>query len=191
LTDENERNLLKGAKLVDKVVNKDVYYDNDVYGLTSNDIWLRKRNGKFELKIPIEGGSKGAISRYLKITDENTIREKLNLDSNKELEIALRKAGYKPFASYRTIRKRYRKGDFVIDIDEADFDGGKYKICEIELKVKSPVEVRDAEKRIIDFAYEHGLEIRPVRGKVIEYLKRKNFEHYAILVASKAVEDFD
>jgi adenylate cyclase class IV len=107
------------------------------------------------------------------------------------LEVVLRNAGYKPFADFKTVRRRYQKGEFVIDIDEADFGGDKYEICEIELKVKSPAEVRGAEKKIIGFARRHGLKIVPVRGKVIEYLKRKNFEHYAILVASRAVEDFD
>jgi adenylate cyclase class IV len=182
---------LKGAKFISKKVNEDVYYDNDVYALTSNDIWLRKRNGKFELKMPVENGSRGAISRYRKITDEGVIKKILKLDSNKGLEVALNEAGYKPSASFKTTRRRYQKGEFTIDIDEANFGDQIYRICEIELKVKTPAEVKSAEERIVNFAYKHGLKIIPVRGKIIEYLRRKNFEHYAVLIASKVVENFD
>jgi len=51
-------------------------------------------------------------------------------------------------------------------------------------------EIKNAVNQIINFALEHNLKITPVRGKIIEYLKRKRPKHYKALVLNKVVEDF-
>lgn len=44
----------KATKIIAKQELRDIYYDNGNYELTLNDWWLRKRNGAWELKIPIK-----------------------------------------------------------------------------------------------------------------------------------------
>ena len=77
-----------------------------------------------------------------------------------------------------TTRRKYKDGQFVIDLDEIDFG---YNIGEIELLVNDKSAMEEAVAQILDFANKKGLVIAPVRGKVIEYIKRNNINHYRAL----------
>jgi hypothetical protein len=57
-------------------------------------------------------------------------------------------------------------------------------------KIDKKSEIKNAVNQIINFALEHNLKITPVRGKIIEYLKRKRPKYYKALVSNKVVEDF-
>jgi len=59
-----------------------------------------------------------------------------------------------------------------------------YNLAEIELLVNSQKETKEASQKIINFAKSHGLEIIPVRGKVIEYIRRNNPDHFKTLELS-------
>ncbi len=56
--------------------------------------------------------------------------------------------------------------------------------------VNDKSEIEGAIEKIMTFAKEQNLTIAPVRGKVIEYLKRVKPNHYQSLVQAKVVKDF-
>ncbi|KAK2162194.1 hypothetical protein LSH36_102g07005 [Paralvinella palmiformis] len=71
-----------------------------------------------------------------------------------ELQTFLRKNDFKPFASFRTERTKYRVGDdIIVDLDVADFG---YSIGEIEVMVESGQQRDGAVKKINDFAQKLG-----------------------------------
>ena len=55
LTPEQEQALIKGADFIEEKEFTDIYYDDKILSLTTKDIWLRERAGKFELKVPLAG----------------------------------------------------------------------------------------------------------------------------------------
>jgi hypothetical protein len=56
--------------------------------------------------------------------------------------------------------------------------------------VNDKFEIESAIEKIMGFAKAQNLTIAPVRGKVIEYLKRVKPNHYQALVQANAVKDF-
>lgn len=174
--------LTQGADLLSEKTFTDTYFDNQEHLLTKNDKWLRSRDGKFELKLPLNQGE-GALSRkldrYEEVTDEDKIKEALGINSPENLDSCLEELGYKPFCSITSNRSKYKRGDFGIDIDKMDFG---YTVGEIELMVKSEADMKQALEMILNFAKENGISIKPVLGKVAEYLRRKSTGHYQELV---------
>lgn len=102
----------------------------------------------------------------------------------------LTRAGYFSFCACKTNRRKYKKESFIIDLDIVDFGDFTYNIGEIELMMSDKSDVESAIKKIMIFAKEQNLTIAPVRGKVIEYLKRNKPNHYQALVQAKVVKDF-
>lgn len=190
LSDEDINRLIKSAEFLEEKVFTDIYYDTDDFSLTINDQWLRSRDGKFELKIPLRQGANGLFDQYDEIENEQKIKKILNLTSVDELAVALGKNGYIQFCNCKTTRRKYKTGLFIIDLDVVDFQDFIYNIGEIELMVKEKSEIEDAVNRITVFAKEQQLTIAPVRGKVIEYLKRARPDHYQSLIKSGVVKDF-
>jgi len=188
ITPEQERKLLEGAEFIGEKVFTDSYFDYSDYRMTASDLWLRKRDDRFELKVPLNDNTKARVSdQYHELeTDEEIISAlKLKLalfssyDENKasfskKLEDVIIKNEIKPFCKITTTRKKYKKGEFGIDVDNMDFG---YHICEIELMVAGELEIPSAEKRIVDFAISLGLPTIRVRGKVLEYLRLNNISH--------------
>lgn len=119
----DKERLIAGAKFLKKKTFTDVYYDNDAYNLTGRDFWLRTRDGRFELKVPLNTKNIGnrKTDRYRELeTDAEIIRE-LGFAAGASLYAGLAKSGYKPFATITTTRETYQKGDFHLDFDEVDF----------------------------------------------------------------------
>jgi len=52
-------------------------------------------------------------------------------------------------------------------------------------------EIEGAIEKIIDFAKTQNLTIAQVRGKIVEYLKRKKPSHYQALVEKKLLRIFE
>jgi hypothetical protein len=75
----------------------------------------------------------------------------------------------------------------VIDIDAVEFGEFTYRIGEIELTIADPSQSEGAIARIREFAASRGLTLAPVRGKIIEYLRRVKPDHYQALVAAGVV----
>lgn len=190
LNKQNEEWLTKDAQFLNECVFTDIYYDTENFSLTSKDKWLRSRDGKFELKLSLHNGTNRLADQYEEFEDEHKIRESLDLLSNGKLADDLTRAGYFPFCTCETTRQKYKSGSFIIDIDVVDFQNFIYNIGEIELMVNNKSEIENAIEKIMAFAKEQNLTIAPVRGKVIEYLRKIKPKHYQALVEAGVVKDF-
>lgn len=181
LTDEERARLLEGAEFESEKTFADTYYDTRDYSLTRKDTWLRFRDGRCELKVPqaMESYDEHAIDQYDELLTEQEIRQWLRLPAHKTFKEDLEYSGYRPFGTIVTHRKAYRKEGFVIDVDYADTG---YSITEIELMVEDVSHVELGTKRIVDFANRHQLAMIPVLGKIGEYIRVHNPEHYQILI---------
>ena len=182
----DKERLIQGAKPVKKVSLTETYYDTFDFLLTGKDCWLRTREGKWELKIPLSNEGKGTRTsdRYEEVTSEDQIKKELGL-RGKSLADSLRKAGFKPFATIVTQREKYEKDGFILDFDQTDFG---YSIFEVELLVEREDEMDDAERRILEFALRHGIATtNSPHGKIIEYIFRRRPVHYALLVKNGVV----
>lgn len=190
LNDQDKERLTKNAQFLNERVFTDTYYDTENFSLTSNDKWLRSREGRFELKLPLYDGADRMADQYDELEDEQKIREALDLPSNGNLADDFVKPGYLAFCTCKTTRRKYKKEPFIIDLDNVDFQDFTYNIGEIELMVNDESEIEGAIEKIMAFAKEQNLTIAPVRGKVIEYLKRVKPNHYQALVQAGVVKDF-
>ena len=136
ITNEDDlARLIQGAQFLREVVNDDVLYDSEIFDLTINGLWLRTRGGVWELKVPIQQKGSRLATQYDELEDENAIRNTLHLLTEGSMADAVAKAGYVPFAKYKTTRQKYSLGDFHIDIDLTDFGQSTFAIGEIELMV--------------------------------------------------------
>lgn len=180
----NKKQLAKIEKLADFVsekVNVDIYHDDKKYSLTSKDIWLRKRNNTYELKYPVRAEMRDrSVLAYDEIIGPSGIGKKLRLKNlSKNFTVTLKKNGLFPFCKIKTVRRKYEYGDFMIDVDEMDF---RYSLCEVEKMVKNKKEIKAARGEIMNFAKSLGLDMKLVRGKIMEYLWRNNKKHYKELI---------
>lgn len=190
LTPENERRLLDGAEFVSERTFTDVYYDSDDYALTTNDIWLRARDSRWELKVSLRTDLHRSGDQYEEIEDEGRIREKLRMPAGENLENDLSLAGYAPFCTITTLRRTYKKGPFTIDLDEGRWSGGSHILAEIELMVNDAPEAGKALQDIHAFAEQNGLALERVHGKAVMYLKRSRPQHFRALVEAGVVGDY-
>eukprot|EP00026_Physarum_polycephalum_P007241 Phypoly_transcript_07299.p1 GENE.Phypoly_transcript_07299~~Phypoly_transcript_07299.p1 ORF type:complete len:500 (+),score=89.48 Phypoly_transcript_07299:59-1501(+) len=166
----------------------DEYFDSPTYELTKKDTWLRKRNGAWECKVPIDNAGNQGTDYYLELTNESDILQFMiqnkiisAIDSASPLEQQLTNHKIVPFASIRSTRSKYRTDTFNFDLDVTDFG---YSIGEIEIMVKQASEIPNAQKQIDQFVSENALVVSGVQGKVLTYLSRFRKEHYAALVSS-------
>ncbi len=225
----------------------DTYYDNTSYDLTRKDMWLRERNGKWELKLPAlvslpsfepkTSNQLIGLDFYNEITHHSTIAQKVQSAINSssftyddttsqrlnetvhcadELVKWLQIQDIKSFGRIKTSRTRYSvtipiegtppsssriSQNAYIDIDDVTYDPRycspstnhtvfKYRIGEIELAPPFSVKDRNEVMRWIFRTLQ--IDIRPVRGKLLEYLKVFRPHHYETLekcgqLASKGI----
>lgn len=182
--------LSDGAEFVSKKSFTDVYYDTPDLLLTTKDHWLRFRDGRAELKVPMSEVLTRTAEQYEEVEDEEEIKRILNLQGEGSLVNILRQNGFQIFCECTTTRQKYKKENFVIDLDEVKYSDFVYSIGEIEMLVKEKSEMEEASQKIIRFAKDNGLALAPVRGKVIEYLKRIRPAHYRAMVEAKVVIDY-
>ncbi len=180
LTSEQSARLIADATLVGKKEITDVYYDNATYDLTRGDKWLRKRNSRFELKLPI-GDNDSGVFIYNELENDAEICRTLGLDDSSPLEAVLKKAGYNPFCVCKTTRTKYTLGEFNLDLDKAEFDDFEYEVAEIELMAESEEYTKAAERKIEKIAASYGLSNEGVRGKIVAYIARKRPQHFEAL----------
>ena len=167
-TEEQLAKLLEGAEFVGEKTVHDVYYDYPDFRMFKKDIRLRNRNGNFELKI----GDDEIAGIAEEIEDEGEIQKYFAT----ELPLkAFIKENLVELINYKQNRKKYKKGDFTIDIDDLDFG---YSCVEIELLVNTESEIETARTRIFDLAKENNFEIMDIPSKRKEYLRKKNPEAY-------------
>lgn len=180
LSDDDIRRLTEGAVFISEKYIKDTYFDTQQYALTTRDTWLRQRDECWELKVPLRTDL-GYHDQYQELQLDAEITAALGLPVGASLAQTVLAAGYQPFAELRTLRREYRHGDFTIDLDVVDYG---YQLGEIELLVEQESQMAQAVARIAEFAQRLGLSQVPVRGKLIEYLRRFKPKHYQCLVAA-------
>jgi adenylate cyclase class IV len=193
LSNKEQTQLLDGAEFLYEKTIIDTYFDDENYSLTTADMWLRKRDGKFELKAPLSTGSGSyeSANRYHEITSEVGIATELHMIHDDSLSAELGRRGINSFVTCYTLRKSYSKDGFTIDIDSASYDDTEFthSVAEIELLVEEEMQADAAEARILNFANEHGLSTGGViLGKIAAYLLNENPEHYNALVAANVLK---
>lgn len=186
-TPQEKEALLKDASFIGEEKLTDVYYDSATYELSLKDFWLRTRNDKFILKVPTASyAPQATVTNTSKheIEDDQEIRSILKLEAHEPLQKALANAGYHPLYTLCKTRKKYTKAGFIIDIDHAVFEDFGFDLCEIETMVETPEETDAATQKLISFAQQHGLTLKPVPGNLIMLIKLINPEHARLLEAA-------
>ncbi len=186
LTDDQQERLTEGAEFLGEKSFTDIYYDDAGYSLTTNDLWLRERDGNFELKVPMNLAIEERVSdQYRELETEREIAEQLNLSLGKPLAGSLQEKGYVPFITVTTTRKKYKKDGYGIDLDAVDYG---YNIAEIEYMTDDESKVGEVSQKIVEYARSYGLSEGFVRGKVAEYLRRNNPPHFQALIDAKVIK---
>lgn len=187
LREGEKEKLIEGAKFLGKKEFTDVYFDTKDLKLSLGDHWLRTRDGKWELKVPLNKDKMAAdrkTDQYREIEDENQILLELNLDSD-NLTVSLTDNGYEPIATIKTRRESYQNGEFHLDFDETNFG---YDTSEAELLVNDISEIPIAEQKIMEFAETFGLSKEKGRGKLTVYLERFQPEISNILLKAGIIK---
>lgn len=167
-TDAQLKAMLEGAEFLGEKILEDFYYDYPDYRLFKNYVYFRNRNRNFELKIGDDeiAGISDEIENEKDIKLYFKTKQPLSEFVAENLVLTLH---------YKTTRKKYRKMEFSIDIDELDFG---YECVEIELLVPDKSKVQDAKKKIIEFAKSYNFKIKDVPAKRREYFRLVKPEIY-------------
>lgn len=182
LNAESEARLLAGAKLIETSRFVVEFLDTPEWKLAYANRWLKRKNGKYELKLPLKNRDADKSPHLATIfheeTDKRVILTQLNLPEEEDFEAALTRANIRPFASIQTVRTSYQKGQFRLDLDQAQFPLLKtgetihYAVAEVEITGVAESEAIQAKEEIIHFAEQHTLEVSDTRGKLMEYVFR-------------------
>lgn len=170
LSDQQIEKLKALGEYSKEAITNDELWDTQNFDLTKTDRCLRRRNGQWELKVPLPQDTK-IMSCREEITDTKTIAQVLDLKGNTEnLEEALGKSGIVYHGTAVGERSYYKRGNMTFDFAEFTFEGTAVSlepyrnIVEIEV-VLSSEEQEDPTDQIKAFANEHGLPWERVKGK--------------------------
>jgi adenylate cyclase class IV len=185
LTPEQEKALIDEAEFLGEKQFTDTYYDDSVFSLTTKDIWLRERDGKYELKLPMNESLENRISdQYRELDVEDDILAHFGARGI-NIKDFLTQKGYLPFCTITTMRRKYKKEGFGIDLDAMDFG---YIVSEIEYMTDDEANIKEATQSIIKFAQQFRINTNAiVRGKVAELLRMKNPAHFQALIDAKII----
>ena len=175
-TEEQLKAMLLNAEFIENKSIRDVYYDFDNLKLLKDSIKLRNRNGSFELKI----GKPGGVDQEIENKEE--IENYFNTDNLDQFI----KDNLIEIINYNIDRKKYKKGDFNIDIDETDFG---YKICEIECLIEKEEDIKITKEKIYNLAREYNWEIKKIPGKRAEYLRLLKPDIYKEIYGEKLIKN--
>lgn len=176
-TEEQLKALLEGTEFVGETENNDIYYDFPDYRLFLKGHRLRKRNDGYELKVALPDHNDSGLHSYNEIENDVEILSFIGFNETDSLAEII-KTEMSIFCDIKTKRRKYKKEDFSIDIDETNFG---YNMVEIELMVEDDSKIKEAEERIVALATSLGFSFMKLPGKTIEYLKRVRPEVYALL----------
>ena len=109
LNEQDKERLTKNADFLNERVFTDIYYDTEFFSLTSNDKWLRSREGRFELKLPLHEGVDRLADQYDELEDEQKIREALNLPSSGILQMIWQKLDIPHFVLVKPQEENIKK----------------------------------------------------------------------------------
>lgn len=149
--------------------------------LALEDMWLRQRNGAWELKIPVlpDRPKRLGTTVYRELV-EPTVWDELS-----RLKVEIK--GRRPYATLHTERTQLkcvwesREIEVVLDVCTTE-DGFRYSVGELEILVARDSEVEDAATTLDHFAESLNLLGQSdANGKLIAYLKEKNETLYNAL----------
>ena len=172
-TGEQLEVLLAGAEFIGEKFYTDILYDFPDRRLFKKGFRLRNRNGDFELKI-VKLDSEDGVASSEEIETEIEILEKLGFGKDDDLQKVV-KDNMDILANWETKRKKYKKGEFNIDVDETSFG---YNVCEIEIMIDDPAQVVESENKILKLAQEFGVSMHKLPPKLMEYFKVMQPEVY-------------
>lgn len=156
---------------------KDQYFDSPDFDLTLRDVWLRKRQGCWELKCPTsadrteeasrdpaEVAVAALCTRYREITDlpeiQQRVREELHGDGERGATLVddeswLSEMNLRCFAEFATVRRSFalEEDGVQVDLDQADFG---YSVGEMEVLVPEGGDVQSALEKICRAAQKLG-----------------------------------
>lgn len=167
--EEQKSKLLEGATLLSSKEVVDDYYDTETFDFAKKGMWLRNRDGNWELKVYIGE----AVAN--EITEQKEILEKLGYSSYSDFS-QFRNDKLKLLAKILTMRNKYSKEGFILDFDETDF--GLIK-TDIETMVGSEAETVVAREKIIQFAHTFGMERADLPLKPVAYLQKMRPDIYS------------
>jgi len=144
-----------GGKLLGESTIVDRYYDTKACDLSRRDIWLRKRGGTWELKVPPKeapaarsGGERtnfeeviGGPAACARLAAELPVLFKSDYD----IETVLLRAECAVFAEFETTRTTFQLGECLVDLDVASFG---HSVMEIEQIVTTVDEIPAAHDAI-------------------------------------------
>lgn len=186
LDGQEETRLLEGAKSQGEKQITDTYFDNETFDLTRANYWLRRRGDEYELKVPMQANDNKTVDQFEELDDADTIRRALKLGEGTLAQLLV-DAGYRPFMTAYTTRRKYTKAGFGLDLDmvtyaDSDFH---FQIAEIERMVENKQDMPAVIEEILRFARDHGLTTDTfILGKVGAFLRSERPEHYRALVAA-------
>lgn len=170
-TEEQLAALLQDAEFVGDKVLEDKYYDYPDYRLFHKKIFFRNRNGEFELKLGDDEGL--GVSEELETEEE--IKKYFKTD--KPLKEFIQ-TNLVQIIEYVTKRKKYKKGEFNIDIDDLSFG---FSCIEIEVMIDDMSKVEEAKSKIYKLVEEFGIEKKNLPAKREEYFRIMKPEVYKLL----------
>lgn len=159
--------LLADAEFIGEKTHKDAYYDYPDFRLFKKGFRLRNRDGRFELKIKNADFAASGTTNSEEIDKEPQILERLGFSRDAKLAEIVDK-DFRVYAKWKTQRRKYRKEDFTIDVDETSFG---YNVCEIEVMVEHPEDAAEAERKIVELAEKYGFALTKLPTKLKEYLR--------------------
>ena len=180
-TKEQLASFLSDAEFLGETENIDIYYDLPDFSFFKKEMRLRKRNNDYELKIEIPKSPTSKATYNQEITEPIEILERMGFDKNDSLEKVIEK-NLSVLCTIKTKRKKYKMGDFHIDLDETDYG---FNMLEVELMVENENETMEAEKKILNLVEPFGFEIKKQPGKVSECLRLTRPEVYKAIYISR------
>lgn len=200
-----------GGSEIGSVAFTDTYYDTPECSLTSNDVWLRRRDDAWEIKVPIAGdarrsggertvfreveGAAGCLDELEKVlgtgdaeVSSGTKRDESERESERESADELRLQRFAaskavaPFASFATTRAKFSMDGASIDVDSASFG---HTVVEVEVLCGDATEVPAAEEKVRAVAAKLALtDVGATGGKLETYLRKNCPKHLEALVAN-------
>ncbi len=184
-TDEQLQKLIKDAVFVSEKTIHDLYYDFSDFRIFKAGCRLRKRDSGFELKQSVFTETSVVTAR--EYNDESEIKKVLKISDNLGSLEEITKNEMTILCDFTTLRRKYNKGEFGIDIDVMSFGES---LTEIELLVKNEEEIREAENKILSLAADLGLEEKNLPLKPEMYLQKIRPEIYKQILGKEVPNEF-
>jgi thiamine-triphosphatase len=203
-----------GGSEIGSVAFTDTYYDTPECALTSNDVWLRRRDEKWEIKVPIAGdarrsggertvfreveGAAGCLDELEKVlgtgeaeVSSGTNRDERERERERERESANDELRLERFAASKAVAPfasfATTRAKFSLDGASIDVDCASFghTVVEVEVLCGDANEVPAAEEKVNAVAAKLLLtEIGATGGKLETFLRKNCPKHLEALVAN-------